>query len=140
MRRMWMMAILGATVAIGTGNAKADDQLTGINWIIESVKDAGTIDTGQTSLRIEPDGKAATTIGCNRMMGTATIDGGKITFGPMAATRMACPPPLMNQEQLYGAALEATRSYKFEDGMLLFVDENGAEVARFAKGAEPSPQ
>lgn len=69
-----------------------------------------------------------------------TINGGKITFGPMAATRMACPPPLMNQEQLYGAALEATRSYKFEDGMLLFVDENGAEVARFAKGAEPSPQ
>lgn len=141
MRRMWMMAVLGATMATGAGAAAEDVLLTGITWVIESVKGVDApIDTAKTSLQIAADGKVATTIGCNRMGGTATIAGEKMTFGPMMATRMACPPPLMEQEQLYSAALEATRSYAIKDGKLSLRDDSGAEVARFARDADPNPQ
>lgn len=36
--------------------------------------------------------KVAGTTGCNRLMGTYAVSGTGITFGPMATTRMACPP------------------------------------------------
>ena len=140
MRRLVRIAILAATVAAPVAPVNATYGLRGVTWLIEDVKEAGSIDTGQTSLLIAEDGKVATTIGCNRMAGRATVEGEKLTFGPLAATRKACAPALMRQEQIYGAALAATRSYKIEDGRLSFLDGSGTVVANFAKGAEPNPK
>ncbi|WP_218136837.1 META domain-containing protein [Hymenobacter terrestris] len=36
--------------------------------------------------------KVSGSTGCNRLMGTYAISGTGITFGPLATTRMACPP------------------------------------------------
>ncbi|MBT2558898.1 META domain-containing protein [Hymenobacter sp. ISL-91] len=36
--------------------------------------------------------KLAGSTGCNRLMGTYATSGTGITFGPLATTRMACPP------------------------------------------------
>ena len=36
--------------------------------------------------------KVSGSAGCNRLMGTYATSGAGITFGPMATTRMACPP------------------------------------------------
>ena len=140
MRKLVRIAVLAATVAAPAGPVNATDGLRGVTWLVEDVKEAGLIDTGQTSLLIAAYGSVATTIGCNRMAGRATVEDDKLTFGPLAATRKACAPALMRQEQIYGAALAATRSYKIEDGRLSFLDESGTVVAKFAKGAEPSPK
>lgn len=37
-------------------------------------------------------GKVSGSTGCNRLMGTYAVSGAGITFGPLATTRMACPP------------------------------------------------
>jgi len=63
-------------------------------------------------------GKAA----CNRYSGS--INEGKgpgsISIGrQMALTRMMCPPPLMEMEQAYLAALQAVDSFSFQAGRLL---------------------
>ena len=44
------------------------------------------------TFQLLPDGRVAARLDCNRGSGTYKISEGKIAFGPMASTRMACPP------------------------------------------------
>lgn len=135
-----VLSVLAATAAAilvatsGTSAQSSDPALTGVTWLVERLKDAGEVDTGQSTFTVTGEGKVATTLGCNRMGGTATIDGEKITFGPLMSTRMACAPLLMKQEQIYADLLAKVRSYAFEDGMLVLKDESGTELVRFARG------
>ena len=43
----------------------------------------------------------------------------------MAATRMACPPPLDAIERQYLAALQEARAYRLEGSTLLFLSAAG---------------
>lgn len=48
------------------------------------------------------DGRASGTSGCNRFTGPVTAEeGGRLTFGLLATTLMACPEPVMAQEQIF---------------------------------------
>jgi heat shock protein HslJ len=47
--------------------------------------------------------------GCNRFNGRYAESPGKIEVGPLAMTRMACPPPMMEIEAAFSQSLEATR-------------------------------
>jgi heat shock protein HslJ len=68
------------------------------------------------------DGAIAGKAACNRytagvvpgdMPGTLSLS------GPMAMTRMMCPPPLMDWEQRYSAALEGLQQFSFVAGRLV---------------------
>ncbi|MFY9656130.1 MAG: YbaY family lipoprotein [Methylocystis sp.] len=66
-------------------------------------------------LRTDPERQASATAGCNRMVGTyETREGGGLTFGRFASTRMACPPPLDARERALADVLAATREYAIE--------------------------
>jgi heat shock protein HslJ len=45
------------------------------------------------------DGTLTGSAGCNTLRGTYRIDGDRLIAGPIAITRMLCPPPLMVQER-----------------------------------------
>jgi heat shock protein HslJ len=65
---------------------------------------------------------------CNRVAGTYTIEGNRITFGPMMATRMYCEGA---QEQIFCDLLAKTQSYKLDDKqrlVLTLADGNGTIV------------
>ena len=71
--------------------------------------------------------------GCNSFRGRWTLDGETLTLGPIASTRRACPPPQMQQETRFLAALEATRGFRIEDGRLILLDAAGTPVARLER-------
>ena len=72
--------------------------------------------------------------GCNRYFGDAEIDGDKIRFGALGATRMACPAAVMDQESRFLAALELVRRWRVEPtGLLHLLDEDGVTVVRFSR-------
>lgn len=50
----------------------------------------GSTSAGQPNLDIQNDGTFAGSDGCNTLSGKGQIDGDEITFGPIAATLMAC--------------------------------------------------
>jgi heat shock protein HslJ len=52
-----------------------------------------------------------------------------------AGTLMACPPPLMEQERAFLAALQTTASYELSQDTLALKDQSGATIVRFV--AEP---
>jgi putative lipoprotein len=68
--------------------------------------------------------------GCNRLSGRYTVDGRTLSFGQVAATRMACLDG-MDQETLFLKVLERTRSYAIEGDHLVLTDESHATLARF---------
>ncbi|MFN3892904.1 MAG: META domain-containing protein [Beijerinckiaceae bacterium] len=130
--RMITLAFLVSLAA--TGAAMAQSDLTGSAWLAEDIMGRGVVDRAQSTLQPLPDGRVAGSSGCNRFNGKGAVSHGKVEIGPLATTRMACPPALMDQETRYLKALAASRRYDIrEDGLLRFYDETGALTIRFSR-------
>jgi copper homeostasis protein (lipoprotein) len=76
------------------------------------------------------DGRVAGSDGCNRVMGSYTIDGTAIDFGEMATTMMACPDG-METGARFTEALAAAESFRLLAHHLELIDRDGGTVARF---------
>jgi heat shock protein HslJ len=70
--------------------------------------------------------------GCNRLAGTYEAKGDSLRVGPLALTRMACPSGI-ELETKFGAALDATRSYRITGNRLDLVGETGVVASLEAK-------
>jgi copper homeostasis protein (lipoprotein) len=68
--------------------------------------------------------------GCNRLVGSYTLAGERLSFGGAAATRMACPQG-MAQEQTFLDALAAAARWRIDAQRLELLDAQGASLARF---------
>jgi len=71
--------------------------------------------------------------GCNRISGTFQLSGNSLQLLGGATTLMACPEPLMKQEQEFSKALTATGSYQINGNVLELLERKRA-VARFEPG------
>ena len=64
------------------------------------------------TLRLGPDRSASGSSGCNSFTASYQVESReRIAFGPIASTRMACAPAIMEQESRYLAILDAAESY-----------------------------
>jgi putative lipoprotein len=103
-------------------------------WTLEDVGGARAAAGVESYVSLTAEGEVLGRGGCNGFRGRYKVDGGALTLGPLAATRRACPPPQMQQETRFLAALEATRGFRIEDGRLVLVDALGDPVARLVRG------
>jgi len=76
-------------------------------------------------------GRGSGSGGCNRFTGTYEEDGESISFGPLAATRMACVDEAMTAERAYFAALETVSSWSATDAELTLSNEDGDVLLRY---------
>ncbi len=115
---------IGACDSAGTSPAGDTPQpspspgLDSTSWTIAAVGGTTLPATPPATLSLEPGGRVTGQTGCNRFMGTVSVDGPALTFGPLATTRMACEPPLMEQEAAVLEALAGVTSW--------FVESDGA--------------
>ncbi|GIH10705.1 META domain-containing protein [Rhizocola hellebori] len=75
--------------------ANPDRPILGSRWVVESTLDVDAASSVPAEMRpaeftILEDGTVTGYSGCNRFTGTATVSPGKIKFGPLASTKMAC--------------------------------------------------
>ncbi|QJP13571.1 META domain-containing protein [Starkeya sp. ORNL1] len=105
--------IAALVLPAGTAVAASPTSPAG-RWLAEDIRGGGVIDYLQSVLEIAGDGRISGTGGCNRIMGKARVEGATITLGPLATTRMACSPAVMDQERKFLAALEAVRSWRID--------------------------
>ena len=70
--------------------------------------------------------------GCNNFFGSYELNGSSLKFGPVGATRMACPDLETGLETEVFKALDQTRTWKIQDGELIFLDDSDV-LARFSK-------
>ena len=116
--------------------AKAPDRPTPHGkWLAESIRGGGVIDNLQSTIEIAEDGMVSGNGGCNGFGGKATMTGDKISFGPLAATKMACPPAIMDQEGKFLAALGDARRWMIDDdrGKLILFDAGNREILLLAR-------
>jgi putative lipoprotein len=119
---------------MGKELAALQSPLSGTSWLAEDIGGRGVLDRAQTTITFDTEGGVAGSGGCNRYFGPVTLKGDSVSFGNLGATRMACVPALMDQEQRFFDALAATRSYRFGNPghELVFLGENGALLVRFS--------
>lgn len=108
-------------------------------WQIEDLNGGGSVARGE--LMFDPGDQGTSrisgTAGCNRFSGHWKQDGATLQLGPMAATRMACPPPAMEIEQRVLALLEAATSVTYTaDGAAILATPDGRKLT-LRKPAQP---
>lgn len=85
----------------------------------------------ETSLVLRTQQRRVTGFGgCNNLTGSYTLNGGELTFGKIAATRMACLQGMDTEGELF-KALERVRAWKILGQHLELYDAGGNLVARF---------
>lgn len=127
---------VAAGIAFASGPPSAAPSASPIGkWLAEDIRGGGVIDRLQTTLEITAEGKAFGSGGCNRITGTAKIDGRAIAFGPMAATRKMCPPAVMGQETKFLSALGEVKAWEADvpRGKLILRDAAGTALVVFAR-------
>ena len=104
----------------------------------QSVADAVPADARGPYLEFHEGGRMSGLAGVNRMFGTVDTEAmkaGTMRIGPVGRTMMAGPGPLMQLEEQFINALEATASARVAGDTLRLLDAGGAEVATLRRGA-----
>jgi heat shock protein HslJ len=105
--------------ACGSGTSA---NLTGTSWTLTSWGSGGAQNPAapgvETSLVFGNDGQVSGNLGCNRFGGTYSVTNGKITFGNLMSTLMACQEPQMSQETHAFQVLRGTASYTLKGDVL----------------------
>ena len=117
--------------------ATAKSEIEGIEWKLIRVGVLAVMSDGaQANIAFHADGsKISGSGGCNRLVGSYQLNGNSLRISPVGMTRMACPEPLMKQEQEVNKALEATTSYKLSGNTLELL--NGEKtLAQFRAGSK----
>src|SRR5262249_18730267 len=98
-------------------------------WTAETIAGAPVTSDTQITLQLGADGRASGRGGCNDYTGPHTLSGPAPRFGMMAATRVACAPAVMDQEQRYFDTLAQVKRYAVaDDGALLLEAVEGKEI------------
>jgi len=105
--------------------------LAGSEWQVRDL--AGEAVPGEAWIAFKADGMVTGNSGCNRFNGGYTESLGKINVGPLAMTRMACPPPMMEIEAIFSQALEAARSMRATHLVLALFDADDLLLATLAR-------
>ena len=145
-------ALLGTSAALSTilsttPSLAADDRLggapafEGVDWQLVQFRTGDAMQKAAASehaavLRFE-GGRLSGSAGCNRLMGAYHGDGNTLSFEPhIAATMMACPPPLMAQEQAVIDAFGQAASYRIAGDTLRISDADGKTLLELTKQAQ----
>lgn len=111
--RMLAPAVMAALLVTGcAGAGTGSRQLQGTQWVAVDVNGV-PVTGGPLTLRLA-DGKASGHAGCNSWSAPYERESREgIRFGPIATTRMACAPELMEQEQRFLDVLRLAQGYSF---------------------------
>ena len=92
-------------------------------------------ETGRSArfLQFRSDGVVGGSSGCNRFTGTYSHKDDELTLGPLASTRMACPPEVMEREQQFLTMLGKARYAEADHLKLILKDGNGEVLAELVR-------
>ncbi len=111
--------------------------VTGVEWEWVStttpIEETVVAEPSRYTILLEPDGKLRALFDCNRGGGAYEITEGKLSFGPMMSTRMACPPDSLDAP--FMRDLERVTSFFVRGGELYLEMPYDSGTLRFRKAA-----
>ena len=128
MKRMWLsvpivtIALIFVCEGAGRGEPLYSDNLTGVEWQVSELSGrrvVPSVDRRQPFIIFDgAKTQASGYAGCNRFFGGYELNGKVLKFGPIGATRRACPGLEEGVETEFLKALDATRGWRIIDGTL----------------------
>lgn len=107
---------------------KGADPLDGTAWELVSMGDQLTLE-GTTLTLSFAQGQAGGNAGCNSYSGAYRVEGDAFTLDEIVSTLMACVDnAVMDQEQMYLAALNEVSSYSLTDNTLVLYRADGSAL------------
>ncbi|QLH38709.1 MAG: META domain-containing protein [Defluviicoccus sp.] len=147
LRRSLHVLVLAVGLVISMGcSTEGDSEVIGkvppplvdSTWLADDISGAGIVGGAQASLAFHPDGRVAGSGGCNRYSGIVFGDGDDaLSFHDLGSTLKACDVLIDDQERRFFDALNATRSYRFQDPghHLVLIGANGSPLMRLSQQA-----
>lgn len=137
MPRMVSWLVSAAAMAILAGGCRTADpspgaSLIGTAWRAEEIDGRAVLERVESSLTFDSAQRIVGQAACNRYFGTFELGEGRVRLKPAGSTRMACPPPVMEQESRFLSALGAVTGFRREAGKLLLLDDGGSVRLRLA--------
>lgn len=101
-----------------------DAALIGTYWVLDTITEGEVASTpaAAASLVFAADGSVSGSTGCNSLFGSYAADTG---FSPLGTTKMACEPPIMEQETLVLEILAPEATLTIEGSLLTIADLEG---------------
>ena len=124
MRRVMFLCLLVLTLTAPPALAH-QEKLAGVDWVL-----AGQTGERTPYLRFD-GGRVGGLGGCNRFGGRYAMDGDRLSFSPLMATRMACRPDIMKAEQAFLDMLGQVKAMKLDGERLELLDGAGKVLAVF---------
>jgi len=129
-----------APTEAANNGATESGNLEGVTWQAVSLRNAEgkMIDIlADAPISLEfADGKAVGSAGCNRYFTAYEADGNTLAIDDkIGSTMMACPQPVMAQEQAYLKLLPQAVTFEISDGSLTLSDADGKTLLTFAAPA-----
>jgi len=110
--------------------------LASTDWMLVEMDGQAVDQAGRPPTLLVQYGKVVGFGGCNRYTGPLKeTSPGQISVGPLASTKMACPPAEMELEDKFTARMNKVKSYTFRAGQLALTwgDKQGGGVLVFSK-------
>ena len=138
-----ILAIAGLLFALAGPAAAGSDTppapLEGTRWLAEQVGGM-TIEPGlarkEPFLQLHPEKRRyGATAGCNGLGGEYLLNGEQLRLQPGISTRMFCDGPVGKWESAMRQAFLQTVTWQIEERLLVLLDGDGQETARFRASA-----
>ena len=113
--------------------AAGDALLTGAAWswhetVMNDGKRIAPPAAGRYTLLFQPGGTVAVQADCNRGSGSYLLNGGSLSFGPIAMTRAMCPPGSLDTEFLKALGLVSGQLFRGNDLVLTLKVDSGSMI------------
>ncbi|MEO1107505.1 MAG: YbaY family lipoprotein [Pseudomonadota bacterium] len=111
-----------------------DPSLDNTEWTVATLNGAPVETERRPEMIFAQNGAFSGTGGCNRFTGQSEISGNQIDFPDnMAATLMACPPPLDEVEREFLKTLQTITTFAQQGGALALLDGAGEPVIKLVR-------
>jgi heat shock protein HslJ/membrane-bound inhibitor of C-type lysozyme len=128
----WRLTVMTGDTILTGGGGPPEALLIG-TWRFEDLGGQGVPDGPPATLRLDTQGGATGSGGCNRFTGTYRLTAEGLTFGPLAGTRMACAPAAMDLETRVFDALSRTDRFGIDDTGALILYAADTVLARLMR-------
>ncbi|ABG29935.1 META domain-containing protein [Roseobacter denitrificans] len=116
-----------AATLLALGGAAQAEMLPGSEWEPTKMQAQPFESARDVFIRFEQDGRYFGNGGCNSIRGRFVTNGDAILLGPAAATMMACPEEIMQQEFGFLQTLDSVRQFD-RSGTELTLSDAAARV------------
>jgi heat shock protein HslJ len=105
------ISAIGLACMLAACGTSTSEPLPDTTWTVTSIDGDETIRSAQPTIEFGTDGTVSGTTGCNQYNGTFTVDGDRLTIGPLATTKLACDEAANAQEVAVTQALAGATNW-----------------------------